>query len=68
MPEAYRLVLARSARREFRKLPQEDISRILRRIEQLASDPRPHGCEKLAGTDLYRIRQGDYLAPPAPDS
>jgi mRNA interferase RelE/StbE len=23
-------------------------------------EPRPAGCERLTGEDLYRIRQGDY--------
>lgn len=30
------------------------------RIESLAQDPRPAGCEKLSAEDKYRIRQGDY--------
>jgi mRNA interferase RelE/StbE len=30
------------------------------RIEGLASEPRPHGCEKLSGLEQYRVRQGDY--------
>lgn len=30
-------------------------------LESLATDPRPPGCRKLAGTsDRYRIRVGDY--------
>ena len=60
MPEAYRLVFARSALRELRQLPREDLRRIVKRIERLRSEPRPSGSQKLAGTDLYRIRQGDY--------
>ncbi len=36
------------------------IARIVRRIESLSADPRPHGCEKLSGEDKYRVRQGDY--------
>jgi mRNA interferase RelE/StbE len=27
----------------------------------LATEPRPHGCEKLTGaTSMYRVRQGQY--------
>jgi len=38
-----------------------DRQRIMRRIEALSEDPRPHGSEKLAGyEDRYRIRQGDF--------
>lgn len=35
--------------------------RIVDRIQSLAEDPRPRGCEKLAGqTNRYRVRQGSY--------
>jgi mRNA interferase RelE/StbE len=31
------------------------------RVEALAGDPRPQGCEKLEGVrDLYRVRVGEY--------
>jgi mRNA interferase RelE/StbE len=31
------------------------------RIKALAGDPRPNGCEKLAGaSNAWRVRQGDY--------
>ena len=31
------------------------------RIQGLATNPRPHGSEKLAGySDRYRIRQGNF--------
>jgi mRNA interferase RelE/StbE len=29
-------------------------------LERLSDDPRPHGCEKISGTDEWRIRVGDY--------
>jgi mRNA interferase RelE/StbE len=41
-------------------LPIKDRRRIVRRIQSLASDPRPSGCETLTGDDRYRVRQGDY--------
>ncbi len=35
--------------------------RIARRIEALATEPRPSGVKKLEGEkDLYRIREGDF--------
>jgi mRNA interferase RelE/StbE len=38
-----------------------DRTRLVDRILGLADDPRPHGCEKLAGySDRFRIRQGNY--------
>ena len=30
------------------------------RINALAVDPRPFGCEKLSAAEKYRLRQGDY--------
>jgi mRNA interferase RelE/StbE len=30
------------------------------RIRSLADDPRPAGCEKLSGSERYRVRQGVY--------
>ncbi|MGH9459825.1 MAG: type II toxin-antitoxin system RelE family toxin, partial [Vicinamibacteria bacterium] len=37
-----------------------DRQRIVRRIQSLATDPRPAGCEKLSGREKYRVRQGRY--------
>lgn len=60
MTASYDLRIKESAARELRKLPRKDLLRIHRRVEDLAADPRPFGCEKLAGDIGYRIRQGDY--------
>ena len=57
----YSIVFARSARRELERLNDPISSRILKRIESLASSPRPSGCRKLEGTEnLWRVRVGDY--------
>jgi len=57
----YRVVFARSARKELERLDDPLRSRVLRRIERLASSPRPVGCQKLEGAeDLWRIRIADY--------
>jgi mRNA interferase RelE/StbE len=34
--------------------------RVVARIQNLANDPRPPGCEKLSGQDKDRVRQGEY--------
>lgn len=35
--------------------------RLSQAIDDLAENPRPHGCKKLEGhDDLYRIRKGDW--------
>jgi mRNA interferase RelE/StbE len=59
---AYRLLIKASAGRELERLgTKSDRLRIIDRIYALADDPRPHGCEKLAGySDRFRIRQGNY--------
>jgi mRNA interferase RelE/StbE len=57
---SYSLVLKRSAERELRKVPKEDLRRVTERIRGLARNPRPFGNEKLSGQERYRVRQGDY--------
>lgn len=57
---AYRLVFRRSVSKDLRGIPKDDLRRILERIETLAHDPRPPGCEKLSGAERYRVRQGRY--------
>lgn len=57
---SYKVLIKRSAAKELEALPVKDRRRVASRIQQLGSDPRPPGCEKLSGQDRYRIRQGDY--------
>jgi len=58
----YNLSIKRSAARELGAVAQKgDRQRLVARIEALGNNPRPPGCEKLAGyADRYRVRQGDY--------
>jgi len=58
--DGYRLLIKSSAAKELEAVHKKDRRRIVRRIEGLAVDPRPSGCEKLSGEDKYRVRQGDY--------
>ena len=58
---AYALTFARSARKELERLNDPLRTRVFRRIESLATNPRPAGCKKLEGAeDLWRLRIGDY--------
>jgi mRNA interferase RelE/StbE len=58
---AYEVRLKPSAERALRRLPAQLRSRIGGRLDALAGNPRPSGCEKLSGVDdLYRVRVGDY--------
>lgn len=59
--EKYKVSIKRSAVKEIEAIPQKkERKRIIRRIGQLANDPRPQGSKKLSGHDKYRIRQGSY--------
>ncbi|MGE5336872.1 MAG: type II toxin-antitoxin system RelE family toxin [Gemmatimonadota bacterium] len=49
-----------SAAKDLRGIPRQHVRRILARIESLREDPRPPGCEKLSGAELYRVRQRVY--------
>ena len=58
---AYTVQLAPAAQRQMRGLPQAVQGRLLPRIADLSSEPRPQGCKKLRGeAELYRIRVGGY--------
>jgi mRNA interferase RelE/StbE len=49
-----------SVAKDLRGVPKIEVRRLLTRIDALRNDPRPPGCEKLTGGELYRIRQGVY--------
>jgi mRNA interferase RelE/StbE len=57
---AYRLIFEPRAFRELRRLPPQAAARIVRVIDLLAEEPRPHGARKLVGQEAYRVRAGDY--------
>ncbi len=58
---SYRLLIKPSATKEIEAAPKKDRLRIIKRIQDLSTDPRPPGCEKLSGhEDKYRVRQGAY--------
>ena len=57
----YRVLLERRAEKELARLSPEVHDRIIRAIQALATNPRPPGCRKLAGSQRdWRIRVGDY--------
>jgi mRNA interferase RelE/StbE len=56
----YEVRFRRSVARDLRRLPRQDLTRILKRIQQLTDNPRPAGVEKLSAQEKYRIRQGVY--------
>ena len=58
---AYTVLIAPSARRDLKRVRGAARRPVADVIDDLASNPRPHGSAKLEGADdLYRIRVGDY--------
>jgi len=57
---SYRVEFKRSVAKDLRSIPRSDVRRILKRIDALADDPRPHGAEKLTSSEFYRVCQSAY--------
>ena len=57
---AYKIFFKKSVEKDFKVILKKDLVKILERIEALAENPRPPGCEKLSGQQKYRLRQGRY--------
>jgi mRNA interferase RelE/StbE len=45
----YKILFRESIHKDLRHIPQNDVKRIFERIDLLAVEPRPYGCEKLIG-------------------
>jgi mRNA interferase RelE/StbE len=45
----YNVLIMPSAEKDFKRIPKIERAKILKRINSLALNPRPHGCEKLTG-------------------
>ena len=56
----FKVFFRESVWKDFKKVPKKDLVKILEKIEGLATNPRPIGCEKLTGQERYRVRQGHY--------
>jgi mRNA interferase RelE/StbE len=56
----YEIFFKESVWKDIRKVPKSDLKKILSRIQNLGDNPRPIGCEKLTGQELYRVRQGKF--------
>ena len=57
---AYKIYFKKSVWKDFKSIPDKDLSKILECIESFASNPRPTGSKKLSGQERYRFRQGRY--------
>ncbi len=56
----YKLLIKRSAEKDFKPIPKKDRQRLVMNIRQLPIEPRPEGAEKLKGSEFWRVRQGDW--------
>ena len=56
----YKVTILRRAQKELGELAGEAYTRVRDAIGGLAEDPRPSGCLKLTGRDVWRIRIGSY--------
>ena len=57
----YHVLLERAAEKDLARLAVGIHKRIIAAIQNLARNPRPPGCRKLAGSkNDWRIRVGDY--------
>jgi mRNA interferase RelE/StbE len=57
----YRVLLERAAEKDLARLSSEIHDRVIAAIQGLATNPRPTGCRKLAGSkNDWRIRVSDY--------
>ena len=58
---SYEVLINKSALEELASVSRrQDRRKIVQRIRSLAQQPLPPGCEKLSGSDRYRVRQGDF--------
>ena len=48
------------AKKHDDKLPQDIKRRVIKALRALAHDPHPPQARRLAGSDYYRLRVGDY--------
>ena len=58
--ESYKLSFKKSITKDLRNIPNQDVKRILTKINLLCKNPRQEGSIKLSGKEQYRIRQGVY--------
>ena len=56
----YEVIIESKAAKQIRRFPKEIVKRLEKVLAALRANPRPHACEKLTGTDGWRIRVGDY--------
>lgn len=56
----YKLKFATSIKKDLRKIPNNDISKILKLINSLSDDPYPKNVKKLSHHNKFRLRYRNY--------
>lgn len=56
----YKLLLLPSAQKDLNEFKGKTLDFLVRKINSLKKNPRPHGCLKLTAAQGYRIRSGNY--------
>jgi len=56
----YKVELRRNVKKSLDRLQTQERHRIIPVLLNLEQEPRPTGVEKVRGTELWRIREGDY--------
>ena len=56
----YRIQIVRAAQKQLLSFPKKTQLEIARTIDSLGKTPRPPGCKKLHGAELWRLRLGRY--------
>ena len=56
----YKLKFAKSVKKDLRKIPKNDVLKILKLINSLLEDPYPANVKKLSHQKKYRIRYRQY--------
>ena len=56
----YKIFFRKSVWKDFKSIPDKDLTNIMECIKSLGDNPRQPGCKKLSGQERYRFRQGRY--------
>ena len=56
----FKLKFAKSVKKDLRKIPNNDVSKILKLINSLLDDPYPNNVKKLSHNNKFRIRYRNY--------
>jgi mRNA interferase RelE/StbE len=56
----YKIFFRKSVWKDFKSIPDKDLTNIMECIKSLGDNTRQPGCKKLSGQERYRFRQGRY--------